>query len=160
MTRIFRNMLQCLHFVHSPFFAKKFTDYFFDTVLSQVIKLECVFWSLFIISHSKDIITLPDIYPVTLFRDGIKVKTPNKLDTVIFVINVFTLRLFYTNVFAPLHQYEQIEIVTESSPSADFAPPQIYRLIPQGFIPFLKGAIRYPRKLSMIVRRVGFGPTE
>ena len=38
-------------------------------------------------------------------------------------------------------------ISIQSFPSADFAPPQIYGLIPQGFIPFLKGAIRYPRKL-------------
>ncbi len=38
-------------------------------------------------------------------------------------------------------------VVTKSFPSAELAPPRIYRLILLGFLPFLKGALQYPRKL-------------
>ena len=100
-------VFQSRFFVHAPFFAKQFTDYFFDTILSQVIKLENVFWSVWFSfnhhTHSKVIITLPDIYPVRkLFCNLEQFIAPNKIDTIIFVINVFIPWLFDTNVLAPL----------------------------------------------------------
>ena len=54
-------VFQSRFFVHTPFFAKQFTDNLFNALVVVVVKLECVCRSFHF--HSKDIITLLGVYP-------------------------------------------------------------------------------------------------